>query len=157
MELEMFLNSLDKQHSHHKELSEGLRYMAEEHTLLVEKKDSNLVKIVRAFLDEKRLFPLVDKRLGVVFGVEYSTHLMLRIDLYRYHIRMGNKPSEYVNPRAAADQWLLEGMGYYFASTPTVAEALLNYPPRRIIAAEGYRPDRFDESLFKAYEVEYTL
>ncbi len=157
MELRELTDSLKKTNRHSGELKHALETLAESNKILLARKGRDLVEVVKNYLEKENPFPLVDKRLSVVFGTEWGSHKFLRVELYRYHYAARNPSAAYIEPHKAEDAWLLENMGYYFASTPSMSEVFLGIPPRRIIAAQTYRPDRFDKELFEFYEVNYTL
>jgi hypothetical protein len=140
---------LDVENPQYKILHFTLRFLAKEKGLVCEKKGRNLVEVVKDYLDEKHLFPLIDTKLQVVFGIGGSAHGLLRIELYRYHAK------KHVEVYQAEDGWFYEGMGYYFTSMPASGD-ILTSRRQRIIAAPNYRQDRFDKDLFMLYEVEHA-
>lgn len=117
--------------------------------VLVEEKGSNLVEVARRFLDQE-MFPLVDRGLNKVFGIERCLHASFCADLYRYHCAAAGVIPTHVGDTYRLEYlWVVEGRGYYVSAM---------YAPRRvIIIGKGYQPDPFDEELLKMYKQIYTL
>ena len=144
MTFDEFLTTLDKKNPWHDGFVMDMKTSQKLWGDLLARKDRNLVEVVQDFRAKGR-YPLVDKKLKMVFGVNY--HLGIRVDLYRYHEAARNPAMPYINPHHAADAWLFEGMGYYVSSMP----------PNGLVVGRGYRPDRFDKDLFQIYDAEPTL
>lgn len=144
MTFDEFVATLDKKNPWYEGFVMGMKTSNKLWADLLARKGSNLVEIVEDFRKQGR-FPLVDKKLKMVFGVNH--HLSIRVDLYRYHDAARNPAMPYINPHHAADSWLFEGMGYYVSSMP----------PHGLVVGSGYRPDRFDKDLFQIYDALPTM
>ena len=96
MELRELTDSLKKTNRHSGELKHALEILAESNKILLARKGQDLVEVVKNFLDTEKLFPLVDRRLGIVFGTEWGSHKFLRMELYRYHYAARNPSTAYI-------------------------------------------------------------
>ena len=82
---------------------------------------------------------LVDKRLGVVFGVVPGNHEQLIIYLLKYHEANVGRYFADPDPDELIARYISEGFGYFIPST-------LRKTP--LIISRGYEPDSFDRDLF---------
>ncbi len=146
MTFDDFVAKLKKDNYYTEHIVGMLECFHERHPIQFERKGKDLAEVVTRHMQE-RLFPLVDKRLGLVFGVESSLHKGLRCELFRYHNAPRNPNNDWINPNECADRWVSEGMGWYISSMET----------HKIVAGQKYRPDRFDKDLFEVFRVDYTL
>ncbi len=97
-------------------------------------KGRDLLEIVQTFT-QQRTNPVVDKKLGFVFGVPEGFHEKFRGSLYAYHDPEDAKEwSETVNAR----HYVTRGCGYYISSMQ----------PQTIVCGENYKEDRWDKDLF---------
>lgn len=146
MTFDDFVARLNKKNPNFEGLEHTVRFYNERHPIKFERKGKDLFEVISKHLDN-RLFPLVDKRIGVVLGVESSLHKGLRCELFRYHNAPRNPNNDWINPNECADRWVTEGMGWYLSSMDH----------RMIIAGQKYRPDRFDKDVFQMFTVDFTL
>lgn len=110
--------------------------------MVVERKDKNLLEIVRKMVFEEQ-FPLIDKKLGLVLGLPSSCHHIVRAALFAYHNAYRESDPIMGSIYMSADRYMDEGMGYYISAME----------PHVLIVSNQYRPDRFDKELFPFYEV----
>lgn len=146
MNLDEFLERLDKKNHGAEELGDMVTIYDKHNPITFVRKGKDLFEVVTNHLNQ-RLFPLVDKRLGVVFGVERCLHKGLRCELFRYHNVPNNPNRDWINPNECADRWVSEGMGWYVSSMDE----------KMIIAGQKYRPDRFDKDCFQLFTVDFTI
>lgn len=108
-----------------------------------ERRDTDLVDVVHN-LGTRRLYPVVDKKLRLVFGVD-GGHGFLRGELFRYHYHADDPRLEkrHIGPDESADRYLYEGHGYFISAMR----------PSIIVVSANYRPDQFDKDLFLSYEL----
>ncbi len=99
-------------------------------------KDKDLPELVYHIIQKKR-FPIVDKKLKIVFGLMYGEHDTFMSYLEQYH-RHSNGDHATIDPYKAYRSYLDKGRGYYISSMST----------RKIIAGIKYKQDRFDKDLF---------
>lgn len=113
--------------------------------VVIERKGSGLVELVQNLV-ERRLHPIVDKKLKLVFGITSGSHLLLRAELFRYYYYASdpklNLPG--VGSYESADRYIEEGHGYYISSQRE----------NTIVVGTSYRPDGFDKDLFLTYELD---
>lgn len=118
-----------------------LELLEEQEEMVIESKGADLVEVVEKILKEGK-FPLVDKKLKLIFGVASEHHFMLRGGLYRFHV--ADEPDAQERSRGGApDRYIREGMGYYISSMH----------PDSIVLGENYRPDKQDKDLFMFYRL----
>ncbi|MDP2655354.1 MAG: hypothetical protein Q8P17_02220 [bacterium] len=112
---------------------------------VIERKGSDLVEVVQ-HLVERRLHPIIDKKLKLVFGVTSGSHMLLRAELFRYYYYERdpelNLPG--VGSYESADRYISEGHGYFISSQRE----------NTIVIGIPYRPDSFDKDLFLTYELD---
>jgi len=89
---------------------------------------------------------VVDKRLGVVFGITSGSHQLLSVPLYRYHNAAIHPDGGDVHTNLAARLYLEEGMGWFISSMNA----------GHIVSGSGYRPDRFDRNVFLFYDGDHN-
>ncbi len=140
---EEFKKLLKKDNRFEHDLSFTVGWLAENRTMVILRKDKNLLENLQQMLAAS-VYPLVDKRLGLVFGLGESNHTMMRTSLFRYHSAAGKQwdDVEHVDPHRSADGWLYQGMGYYFSSMQA----------RRMIVSQSYVSDRFDKDVFLTFK-----
>lgn len=107
----------------------------------IQKKDKDLVEVIER-LKSKRMYPIVDKGLGVVLGVD--THMAFCSELFRYYYYATDADREHVDPYTSADRYVSEGHGYFISRMKTNV----------IIVGSSYRPDRYDKDLFMTHEID---
>lgn len=146
MTFDEFVEKLDKKNYYAEELANSVKFYQRDRPILFERKGKDLFEVVTAHLG-KKLYPIVDKKLGIVFGVRRHLHKGLRLELFRYHNVPRNPNNDWINPNECADRWVTEGMGWYVSSMDE----------HMIIAGQAYRPDRFDKYPFEMFTVDYTL
>jgi len=113
--------------------------------IVIERKGSDLVEVVQHLVD-RRLHPVIDKKLKLVFGVTSGSHMLLRAELFRYYYYENdpelNLPG--VGSYESADRYIVEGHGYFISSQRG----------NTIVTGISYRPDSFDKDLFLTYELD---
>jgi hypothetical protein len=149
MTFDEFVAKLDQKNQQYEELKLSVKFHNARKPITFAPKGKDLFELVSSHLS-RRLFPLVDKRLGIVLGVEGSIHKDLRCELFRYHNTPKNPNGNWINPNECADKWVSEGMGWYISS-------MSEYTTRTIIAGHKYRPDRFDKDCFQMFKVDFTI
>lgn len=143
MILDKVIESLDTSNPCHKETAEGLQRFAGLAAMFFADKGEDLVEVVEGFCEDGR-YPVVDKVLRVVAGCSGGFHEDLRALLCRYHAaRQGFILAR--DDKTLAARYVADGHGYYVSSMF----------PKTVLAAETYRPDRFDKDLFLIYEVRH--
>ncbi len=149
MTVKEFFNSLDPKHPGHEEFIKisYLFHSDGEHSILLARKDAGIVGVIREILD-RGLYPAIDQRLQIIFGVEYGQHMVLRADLYRYHMALLNPNGEFVYSSAAADGWTYEGMGYYFSQVYKDGNGKL-----AIRLSQQYKNDEYDKDVFLIWNI----
>lgn len=117
--------------------------MYERKHIVFEQKDEYLIKVVKRLCDND-LFPVVDKKLQMVFGA--YVHRMPRSRLFWYFYRAEHPKMKLldISDSEAADRYISEGHGYFISSMR----------PGVIIVGRKYRIDSLDEDLFAAYQTE---
>ena len=116
----------------------------EQGVMIIESKGADLVEVVEKIIKEGK-FPLVDKKLKLIFGVASEYHSLLRSGLYRFHV--ADEPDAQERSRGGApDRYIHEGMGYYISSMR----------PDNIVLSENYRPDKQDKELFMFYHLAHV-
>lgn len=140
---EQLLQRIDTRRAEGKRLAQILRLEGTE-TL---PRDGKLTESIKSLL-EKRLYVVVDKKLGLVFGVEKDFITAILADLYRYHQAESGKPVEQIRDTSAHDRYIDSGMGYYFHATASrfVTDSVAQ-------AGEAYVPDKDDEKVFGQHGV----
>ena len=135
---------LDKTNHFHWLLTQTLEQLHKGGFLrLIERKGSDLVEVVH-LLTEERLYPIVDKRLGLVLGL--NTHSLPLARLFQYHYRAENPESSRLplSRDEASDCYVIRGYGYFISSTEQST----------IIVGATYRPDAYDKDLFLMYKLD---
>jgi len=142
MTFDEFVATLDKKNQYRDSLATTFRDDFRDDNIIVERKGRDMVEVVQRCKDRK-LYPVVDKRLGLVFGCE--THGVPRCELYRYYYyAKGIETKPYVDPNDSQDRYISEGYGWFISSMR----------PRIIVAGAKYRPDQYDKDVFAAYQVD---
>jgi hypothetical protein len=111
--------------------------------VIIEKKGRDLVEVVERCCSA-HFYPVVDKKLGMVFGCR--VHGPPRLALFEYHLNSEGKDHGYINPYESMDRYISEGYGWFISSMQ----------PRSIVAGVDYRPDRFDKDVFMLFEVDHV-
>ena len=142
MDIEEFSALLNKNNSCQWRLMIDLRSMYDRNHLALERKAGSLVEVVQRFCSDG-LFPIVDKKLKMVFGA--WAHRLPRARLFEYFLSEEKKWSDDIEEVEAADRYITEGYGYFISSIR----------PTCIIVGTKYQPDSLDEVLFGAYEMDY--
>ncbi|MCR4281305.1 MAG: hypothetical protein NUV88_03175 [Candidatus Kaiserbacteria bacterium] len=113
--------------------------------LTIRRKNDDLVEVVQE-LNNRKLYPLVDKNLKLVLGISAS-HEQLRLRLFRYHHQEKN-PNDLaippINDNEAMDRYITDGYGYLISSMR----------PNTIVMGADYRPDSFDKDLLMMYNLD---
>ncbi len=135
-----FSKLLKQRNPHAHSLGYTVRWLADNRTMVLMRKDKRLLENLQQML-AGGLYPLVDKRLGMIFGLGESSHTMMKCDLFRYHNTAGKTEVEDVGACEAADRWLYEGMGFYFSSIAG----------RDVIVASTYTNDVYDPDVFLTF------
>jgi hypothetical protein len=146
MKVAEFTKRLSSQGEHANRLAVLMKVLVQNDTIAIAPRGSNLVEIVQVYC-RRKMFPVVDKRLGVVLGAEMFLHRVLRSELFRYHKEIKEVSGNERERDLCADRWLTDGMGYFISSMRE----------RTIVVAQNYRPDRYDKDLFQIFDVDYTL
>lgn len=112
--------------------------------LIIEPKSRDLPEIVTRCKREK-LFPIVDQKLGVLFGC--VDHGGPREWLFRYHNYASGRerPFTDINPYESQDRWVSEGHGWFISSMR----------PHVIVAGIKYRTDPFDTDVFLVHKIDH--
>lgn len=143
MNINEFCRSLDKGNPYREELTKVCQFLHKRNELVFERKKESLVETVQ-LLRIKKLYPVVDKKLGLILGAK--SHEMLRTNLFRYWYYAGDAKMDrpYIDPDESAALYLSEGHGYYISAMR----------PDIIVVGMKYRPDSFDKDLFLIYKTE---
>lgn len=141
MNLEEFIGTLDPQNPQFDELSFYIRFLDRDAAMVLQRKGSNLVEVIADLIAQGR-FPIVDKRLRMVFGLAKSQHMILREKLFLYHNPTLRDSS--ITPTVASDSYIIDGCGYFISSVQT----------NTIVVGQIYRQDRFDKDLFLLYRLD---
>ncbi len=141
MTFDEFLEKLDKNNHYYGDIVRSFQRDLERKWVVIEKKGQDLVEVVQRCKDAQR-FPVVDKKLGLVFGCD--SHAVPRQQLFRYHYYAGGKERPYVDADESADRYISEGHGWFIS----------RMRPRIVVAGIKYRPDQFDKDVFISYQVE---
>ncbi len=144
MDIDEVRTLLDKENHFYGLLSHTLGQLYENGFLrLIERKGSDLVEVVHRLTGE-RLYPIVDKRLGLVLGL--NTHSLPLARLFQYHYRAENPESSRLplSRDEASDCYVIRGYGYFISSTE----------PSTIVVGTTYRPDAYDKDLFLMYKLD---
>lgn len=138
---------LDKENPYSEELSWAFRFLDRRDPIVIERKRKNLVEIVRE-LQGRKLHPIVDKKLGLVFGMVSGHHDYLRTELFSYYYHAEDHSFElpHIGPFESQYRYISDGYGYFISSMR----------PDIIVAGRKYRPDRFDKDLFLTHRVEFV-
>ena len=132
-----------------KEAEESLLFALEQldeiSPMIIERKDRNLAEVIERLLKEGR-FPLVDKKLRMVFGVAPDQHSLLRGSLYCFHTAHDPSKQGREYQGMGPDNYIHEGMGYCISSMHS----------GRVVVGERYMPDKQDKDLFMLYDVAYV-
>ncbi len=142
MTFDEFLEKLDQNNRYFDDVRISFKDDTEKGVLIIERKDRDLPEVVERCMSQK-LFPVVDKKLGLVFGCE--THGLPRQELFRYHYYEAGADRPYVDPDDSADRYVSEGHGWFISKMR----------PRIIVAGIAYRPDQFDKDVFAMFEVDH--
>ena len=146
MNISEFFGLLDKNNAEYEELCDSIKYMRDHYRFEIQSKNNNLSGIVTDMLD-RDIFPIVDKKLGVLIGIDRS-HTLLRARLYTYHKRAANPEQDpYVNEILAADNYISENMGWFISSMDR----------GRIVIGFTYRPDSYDKTTLPFYKLSYSV
>ena len=147
MTAEQFAQLLNKENRYAHDLGFTVRWLENNRVMFIQKKQKSLLEDLSKML-QGGIFPLVDKKLGLVFGLGESNHGMMRTSLFRYHNAEGKGDDvEYVDSTTSADEWLRNGMGYYFSSMGA---------RRELTVGNNYREDRYDKDVFLSFRVDRT-
>lgn len=142
MTFDEFLEKLDKKNHHYEHLVSSFRKDVDEGEYVLERKGQDLPEVVER-LKRDRLFPVVDKKLGLVLGCR--SHSVPRWRLFEYHHFAATGDDAYVQADEATDRYISEGHGWFISTMR----------PRIIVAGIKYRPDRFDKDVFATYEIDH--
>lgn len=142
MTFDEFLNTLDKNNRYFDDVRISFKDDCEKGLLIIEKKARDLPEVVEQCKAGK-LFPVVDKKFGLVFGCR--EHGLSLQELFRYHYYASGADRPYVDPDESSDRYISEGHGWFISKMR----------PRIIVAGIKYRPDQFDKDVFISHEVEH--
>lgn len=142
MTFEAFLEKLDKKNWYYGDVVSSFQRDIERGYYVVERKGRDLPEVVER-LKGQRLFPVVDKKLGLVLGCD--SHSVPRQELFRYHYYASGSDRPYVDPDESADRYISEGHGWFISKMR----------PRIVVAGIKYRPDQFDKDVFTTYEIDH--
>jgi hypothetical protein len=108
------------------------------------RKDNDLLEAIELLVRHK-CHPVVDQRLGIVFGISTGGHTLARSYLYAIHKRMDDR-AFYIETtyESRADSYIEEGFGYYISSMGNV-----------IVRGSKYKEEGRDPCLFKSRRVHY--
>jgi hypothetical protein len=136
---------LDPRNPYSESLAQAFRFLHGRDPIVIERKGMNLIEMVRKLKDRK-LYPIVDKKLGLVFGSAEGHHDYLRTELFRYYYHAEDPSFElpHTDPFESQDRYISEGHGWFISSMR----------PDVIIAGRKYRPDSPDKDLFMMYRIE---
>ena len=144
MEPKDFIKRLKRDNPYFEDLEHTIVWLRQNKTMQIERRSSKLLETIQGML-RSRVLPVVDKKLGFIFGVGESNHMMVRCSLFRYHNADGKGLDvPHIPPRESADEYIRQGMGYYFSSMAT----------RTIIASLNYRQHPEDKDVFLTYKVQ---
>ncbi len=144
MTLDEFRELLDPKNPMADSLTHIFEFMQKEERLVAERKGSDLVEVVQR-LKDRRLFPVVDKKLRVVLA-SGAAHGLVRSHLFRYyyHAKDPDLNLPYVSPTESQDRYIEEKHGYFISSMR----------PSIIVVGRDYRPDSFDKDLFLLHDLD---
>lgn len=140
MECADVIKLLDPNNPRCEELSIAIGFIFKDGSGAVERKDKNLLDVVRNMID-RGYYPIVDKKLQLVFGVESGFHMMIREQLYAYHMMLGRRDCR-AAPSWCADRYTDEGLGWHISSVNL----------DHIVLGQRYRPDKFDKEVFPFFQ-----
>ena len=143
MNIKGFEGLLNKSNPYFEDLLFAVARLTKQGDCILGRKGRKLCEFIRWLREDRHKFPLVDKKLGIVFGLRGSAHAYVRAELYRYHQASIDPDAPYMSSTLASDQWLYEGMGWYISWMS----------PDEIIVSFGYRPDSYDKDVFLFYKV----
>ncbi len=142
MTFDEFVAILDKKNQYWENLAVFFETDYARGELVIERKGQDLVEVVRR-CKEHGLYPVVDKRLGLVFGCE--GHGVTRSELYRYYYYAKNIHREpYINLDEGEDLYISKGYGWFISSIR----------PHIIVAGAKYHPDQYDKEIFAIQRVQ---
>lgn len=142
MTFDEFLATLDRENPYFDDVVMTFEDDFRKGVVIIESKSRRLPEVVEQCKAE-RLFPVVDKKLGLLFGCE--THGLPRQELFRYHYYAGGRDRPHVDPYESQDRWVSEGHGWFISKMR----------PQIIVAGINYRPDQFDKDVFTSYEIDH--
>lgn len=143
LSLDAFEKLLDPRYHQYGSLTKSVtRWSKRIYHPFIYRRDAHIVEVFRELLDHA-LYPLVDRRLNIVFGLP-SSHGFARSELYLYFKYGTTPPQEHINSDIAMDKFVTEGCGYFISKTT----------PKTILAGTAYRPDRYDKLVFDQYRVD---
>lgn len=146
MTFDEFIKRLNPQNSFYEEFVEDLADYHEFYPMLIERKGTDLVEVVQDCCGQRH-YPVVDKKLGIVFGCHGGTHQGIRASLYNYHDAEINPNSARHGTEFAATFYIRDGFGYYISVMQRDV----------IVVGQRYQQDRFDKDLFLMFKVDETL
>jgi hypothetical protein len=146
MNIDEFCALLDHNNVWNESLTDAVKFLYERDKCpVIERKSSDLVELVQRLV-ERRLHPIIDKKLKLVFGITSGSHLLLRAELFRYYYYALdpelNLPG--VGTYESADRYVCEEHGYFISSQRE----------NTIVVGTSYRQDSFDKDLFLMYELD---
>ncbi len=134
---------LNKENPQYETLDWAFHHMGNGNRLIVARKDQGMFEVIDR-LKEQRMFPIVDKTLRLVLGVD--SHLYLMSELFLYHYRTDDLKEEkpHIGTHESADRFVTDGYGYFISSLA----------PSTIVVGETYHPDTLDKDLFATHSVD---
>lgn len=138
-----FLAKLDRNNPYFNDIATGFEDDFRKKEVIFARKGHDLSEVVEHCKSIK-LFPVVDKKLGLVFGC--VGHSVPRQDLFRYHYYAEHPAiDDYIDADECEDRYIGEGHGWFIS----------RMRPRIIVAGIAYRPDRFDRDVFAVHEIDH--
>lgn len=148
MNIKEFCALLDKENPYAESVIISLKSL-EKHTdcIRFERKGEGLLCVVQELRD-RRLYPVIDKKLELIIGVEDACHQLLTQELFRYYYYEGDPEMKqlWIDPYISSDLYVLQGMGYFISSVR----------PNIIVLGREYQPDTFDKDLFTKYQLRFV-
>src|ERR1700689_3289878 len=106
MTFDEFVAKLDKNNWYYDDVAGGFQCDIASGEYVLERKGRDLPEVVER-LKALHLFPVVDKKLGLVLGCK--SHSVPRQELFRYFYYAGGSDRPYVDPDESADRYISEG------------------------------------------------
>lgn len=136
---------LDPKNPRTESLLDTFKLLQDLSQLTVEHKKEGLLELVR-HLGDKRLYPVVDKKLKLVFAVNEGGHAVLMQELFRYHYHADDPELRLpcIGVFLSRDRYVTDRHGYFISSNQ----------PDMIVVSEKYRHDKYDDDLFANFDLD---